>query len=172
MGFTQGKPDSFSVQFVLNAHDFQLEWARCSLLADYIARYFSYQFSGNHFVENLISTGVNDILEFTINTSDEHAYINIHCIQDGGNILMEIGYILQARLVEAYQNFIHLLSQKKIQDIYRKLITDSPPPEESFGQFSIVWVLQDLMAQFKAKVNQSTGETYAYVILPVKDTVI
>lgn len=169
--FVEKKPSSNTIDFVLNARDFQVEWSRCSLLANYIAKYMAYQFSRQEWAENMISTVTNDLLESVIKISRDQTNITIQCFQEGNDLILEVGHTIQADAQQSFEDFMELLCSQDIHELYFNLLTDSIRPVVLFNQVGLAMLVHDFKARIAARVDQDSGETYMQVCLPTKELV-
>jgi len=167
--FIESKSAKFSVDLILPAHDFQTEWGRCSMLANYLARYTAYQYCRQDWAENLLSTITNDLLEAVVKVSPSNAEVSINCSQVDADILLEIGHTLNPDIIEVYRNFMSELCCNDIRDLYFQLLTDSHRPMPAFNQLGLAMLVHDFNARLATRLDISTGRALTQALIPTRD---
>lgn len=153
----------------LEAGDFNHEWVRCSMLANYVAQYTAYQFMRREWAENLISTVTNDFLEAIIRLTPEKNSITLHCSQYENDLLLEVRHGLRPEMVQPYQDFLKDACTKNIDALYFQLLTVSDRPAPAFNQLGLLMLVHDFDARLAARLNEATGMVNTRVFISTKE---
>ena len=162
-------PPALEFECALEAGDFNHEWVRCSMLANYVAQYTAYQFVRREWAENLISTVTNDFLEAIIRLTPEKNSITLRCAQYEDNLLLEMVHGLRPELVQPYQIFLNDACTKNTDTLYFQLLTISDRPMPAFNQLGLIMLVHDFGARLAARLDEATGMVHTRVFISTKE---
>jgi hypothetical protein len=133
----------FTFELTLQAGDFQAEWKRCNMLANYIAEYVAYQFNQQERVENIISTIANELLEAIVRLAPAQTPLHIRCLQFENGLQLDTEHGIRAEAMQPYQMFLKDLLTEDIDQLYLDLLTTEDEPIEYFNQLGLVMIPHD-----------------------------
>ena len=154
---------------LLNVGNFQKEWRRCSMLANYIAEYTAYQFARREWAENLISTIVNDFLETVVRLSPNKNGMALRCLQYQDNLLLEVKQILDPEMARPFYDFLQQACAGDVNDLYFQLLTSTDRPAPAFNQLGLVMLVHDFGARLAARTDEKGGMISTRVFIPTKE---
>lgn len=154
---------------LLNVGNFQKEWRRCSMLANYIAEYTAYQFDRREWAENLISTVVNDFLETVVRLSPRKNEMTIRCAQYQDNLLFEVKQKLALEMAPPFHAFLKQACADDVNELYFQLLTSADRPTPSFNQLGLVMLVHDFGARLAARTDEKGGTISTRVFIPTKE---
>ena len=154
---------------LLNVGNFQKEWRRCSMLANYIAEYTAYQFDRREWAENLISTVVNDFLETVVRLSPRKIEMTLRCLQYPDTLLLEVQQKLAPAMEQPFYDFLKQACAEDVNDLYFQLLTDTDRPAPSFNQLGLVMLVHDFGARLAARTDEQGGMISTRVFIPTQE---
>jgi len=168
----QGKivPFSFDLSFLIA--DFQQEWGRCNMAANYIAAYAAYQFPQRERVENLISTVTNELLETAVCLASSQSDLQIHYTQLDDGLHLDMTHNIREEILAPYTTLLGLLTGKGNHDaLYLKLLTDKEEASIHFNQLGLTMITHDFGAQLAAKLTDETSakRMQTQLFIPIKE---
>jgi hypothetical protein len=165
----QSSPPLFAFELTLLAGDFQTEWKRCNMLANYFAAYVAYQFAHKERAENLISTILNELLEAAVRLAPEHSDLFIGCTQTREGLWLDTRHIIRAEAVSSYLAFLEELNGNDNDRRYLDLLTTESQPMEYFNQLGLMMVAHDFGARLSAQPDQNTDHFNTQVFIPTQE---
>lgn len=154
---------------LLNVGNFQKEWRRCSMLANYIAEYTAYQFARREWAENLISTVVNDFLETVVRLSPPKNEMTLRCIQYPDTLLVEVNQNLTPEMAKPFYDFLQLACAEDVNDLYFQVLTATDRPAPSFNQLGLLMLVHDFGARLAARTHKQGGLISTRVFIPTQE---
>ena len=175
MQITGGKADEsqkpiFAIEMNFLEQDFQIEWQRCSMLANYIAAYVAYQFTQYGRAENLISTVVNELLEAITRLSPGQSPLRIRCYQLPDGIRLDIQFVVRGEHIAAYMDFMQTLDDSEHQ--YLGLLTSRIQAEKNFNQLGLAMLAHDFNVKFKTNLDDRSGGVQTQIFIPTQEFLI
>lgn len=159
----------FQIEFSLEAADFNQEWVRCSMLANYVAQYSAYQFVRREWAENLISTVVNDFLESIIQLTPESGRFILRCLQLEDRFLLDVSHCLRPEILENYKNFLRDANAGNVESQYFQLLTTAERSAPSFNQLGLLMLIHDFGACLVARLDDVGGCVNSRVFISTKE---
>ena len=159
----------FAFELTLQARDFQTEWKRCNMLANYIAEYVAYQFAQQERAENLVSTIANELLEAVTRLAPEHSYLFIRCVQFEDELGLDAKHVIRAEAVSPYLAFLENLSNGANDELYLELLTAKMRPAEYFNQLGLTMLTHDFGAHLTASLDEGTDRICTNISIPTEE---
>ena len=129
--------------------DFQQEWKRCNMVANYVAEYAAYQYPRREMAENLISTVVNELLEALTPLVPATGSLSIICKETKESLVLEITHSVISKFQENFPAFLNNLEKSNSDGFYLKLLTESNESSPAFNQLGLAMLVHD----FKVKIE-------------------
>jgi len=169
---TEVAPFTFDLSFLVA--DFQSEWGRCNMAANYIAAYAAYQFPQRERVENLISTITNEFLETAVCLAPSHSDLQIHYAQLKDGLHIDITHHVRDEAITPYLTLLHVLTGGNNDGLYLKLLTDEHESTEHFNQLGLTMITHDFGTRLTAHLNtqadgQPTDRVQTQLFIPFKE---
>jgi hypothetical protein len=139
-------PPLFAIELTFPVHDFQSDWKQCSLLANYIAEYTSYQFEQQERAENIISTVTNELLEAIVYLAPTQSDIIICVKHHETGLQLNTSHFVHAELIDAYTTFLAELEPNGTDEPYLNLLTNADTPDRYFNQLGLMMLSHDFGA--------------------------
>lgn len=162
----QASAPLFAFEMTLLARDFQAEWKRCNMLANYFAAYVAYQFGHKERAENLISTIMNELLEAAVRLAPVHSDLFIGCTQTGDGLQLDARHIIRAEAVLPYLAFLEELNGNDNDRHYLDLLTTESKPTEYFNQLGLMMLAHDFGVRLSAQPDQNTDHYNTQIFIP------
>lgn len=159
----------FAFELTLQARDFQTEWKRCNMLANYIAEYVAYQFAQQERAENLVSTITNELLEAVTRLAPAHSDLFIRCTQFEDELGLDAEHIIRAEAASPYLAFLESLNNGASDELYLELLTVKTRPIEYFNQLGLTMLIHDFGARLTASLDESAGRICTQVFIPIEE---
>lgn len=159
----------FAFELTLQARDFQTEWKRCNMLANYIAEYVAYQFAQQERAENLVSTITNELLETVTRLAPAHSDLFIRCTQFEDELGLDAKHIIRAEAASPYLVFLENLGNGASDKLYLELLTAEMRPAEYFNQLGLTMLAHDFGARLTASLDESTDHICTRVSIPTEE---
>ncbi len=159
----------FAFELTLQARDFQTEWKRCNMLANYIAEYVAYQFAQQERAENLVSTIANELLETVTRLTPEHSDLFIRCAQFEDGLELDAEHGIRAEVVLPYLAWLENLDNGVNDERYLELLTVETRPAEYFNQLGLTMLAHDFGARLTASLDESTGRIRTQISIPTEE---
>ena len=141
----------FTLEMTLQAQDFQTEWKRCSMLANYIAEYVAYQFSQRERAENLISIIANELLEAMVHLAPTGSGLSIRCMQLENGLRIDTEHLVRVEAFPFYVDLLRKLNRSECEEsFYYDLLTSEKRDQEQFNQFGLAMLSHDFGVRMAA----------------------
>jgi hypothetical protein len=163
-------PFSFGLSFLIA--DFQQEWERCNMAANYIAAYAAYQFPQRERVENLISTITNELLEAAVCLASSQSDLQIRYTQLDDGLHLDMIHNIREEIIMPYTTLLGILTGQANHDaLYLKLLTDEKESVVHFNQLGLTMITHDFGAQLAANLTNgsSTKRMQTQLFIPIKE---
>lgn len=157
----------FAIEMNFLEQDFQLEWQRCSMLANYIAAYVAYQYTQYGRAENLISTVVNELLEAITRLSPGQSPLRIRCFQLPDGIRLDTKFAVHNEIMPAYLEFMQSLDTDESQ--YLELLTNRIQTLQHFNQLGLAMLAYDFNVKFKTNMDDGSNHIQTQVFIPTQE---
>ncbi|MCB0105475.1 MAG: hypothetical protein KDE53_06190 [Caldilineaceae bacterium] len=141
----------------LDVDDFQREWSRCNLLANYAGEYIAYQYTQRERAENLISTITNEFLEAVIAVAPSGSWLSLRYQQIAGDLSIEAEHDVSANIRTVYVNFLNTLKHKENRQHYFELLVAEEPAATQFNQLGLMMLMHDFNVQFITEFSAEDG---------------
>ena len=169
---TKKPPFTFDLSFLIA--DFQQEWGRCNMAANYIAAYAAYQFPQRERVENLISTITNEFLETAVCLAPSHSDLQVRYTQEEDGLHLDITHDIRDETITPYLSLLGVLKGGGNNDaLYLKLLTDDDEATNYFNQLGLTMITHDFGTQLTAHLNthdeQSSDRVQTQLFIPFKE---
>lgn len=159
----------FTFELTAPALDFQVEWERCNMLANYLAEYVAYQFLQRERAENLISTIVNELLEAVARLSPQDATLTIACVQLAEGLQINIRHTVRADALLPYLTFLNDTANNANDECYLQLLTGEINPKEQFNRLGLMMLAHDFNAHLSGVLEENTNRVYTKVFIPDRE---
>jgi len=156
---TQTTDTPFILMLDLQASDFQDEWSRCNVLANYIGEYTAYQFTQRERAENLISTIANELLEAATNLATNQSTVQLNITHDTDTLKVIICHKISPEKLSAFETFIESLEPSDSQH-YLSLLTSETQPDLYFNQLGLAMLTHDFGVTVSVEKSNSDDEVY------------
>lgn len=168
---SQAGPPAPVLALTLPAADFQAEWKRCDLLANYIGEYTGYEYPHREWAENLVSTVMNELLEAAVRLSPAEAPLQIQCGQAAGQLVLEAGHRVRPELIQPYAAFLTELcgAAAEARTIYFQLLTTAETAGLTFNQLGLAMLVHDFGARLAVRLEAAAGQAQTRVFLPTHE---
>ena len=158
---------SFDLSFLIA--DFQQEWGRCNMAANYIAAYAAYQFPQRERVENLISTVANEMLETAVFLAPFYSDLQIRYTQLEDGLHMNITHDIREEAITPYLALLDMLTGGHSNALYLKLLTDEKEGANYFNQLGLTMISNDFGARLNAKLENKSDRVQTQLFIPIKE---
>lgn len=165
----ESSPAALEFECAVEAGDFHHEWVRCSMLANYVARYTAYEYPRREWAENLISTVTNDFLEAVIHLTPDANRLILRCRQYADYLLLDIGHSLRPEMLEPYREFLEDACERDVDQLYFKLLTGTGRPAPEFNQLGLIMLIHDFGARLSAKMDTKGEKVITRVFIATKE---
>ncbi|MFW5799587.1 MAG: slr1658 superfamily regulator [Spirochaetota bacterium] len=145
--------EEFLLKLEFSVDDFKSMWKRCNLVSNYIAEYSSYNFEPEDKAENLISTVINELIEFITPISEDNTKVDISFKQYKDNILFEIGNVLKSEKIKEYENILENINKKNIEELYFNIISQLET-EDNNKEFGLLMLANDYKGNISSKLYE------------------
>lgn len=156
----------FAVELSFPAGDFQADWRRCNMAANYLAGYVAYQFAEREWAENLISTVTNEVLEAVALLSPSAEQLDLRCRQRPDDLLIEVEHAVRPELDAAYAGFLADLHSRDSAELYFELLTAAARPALAFNQFGLALIAHDFKADLLGGRVEPSGRLRLTIRVP------
>ncbi len=160
-------PFTFDLSFLIS--DFQQEWGRCNMAANYIAAYAAYQFPQRERVENLISTIANEMLETAVFLAPSHSDLQIRYTQLDDGLHMNITHDIRGDAITPYFALLDVLRGGHSNALYLKLLTDEEESSNNFNQLGLTMICNDFGARLNVKLENKSDRVQTQLFIPIKE---
>lgn len=154
---------------LIEANDFHKDWVRCSMLANYVAKYTAYEHTRREWAENLISTVVNDFLEAVLRLSPDLTHLTLRCVQYQDHLLLDMQHSLRPEMLEPFQTFLTDACEKNIEALYFQLLTGKGRPAPEFNQLGLIMLVHDFGARLAAHLEDQGKTVTTRVFVSTKE---
>ena len=141
----------------LPAHDFQLDWRRFSLVANYLAEYSAYHFEQKDRAENLISSVFYELLERLASSSRRDARLDIRFSSFTGWLLFELRSSFPAEELSRLRELLGEILAVDMEDYYRQLLASDLETETNRRKLGLVMVAHDYHARLSGQLDAADG---------------
>ena len=162
-------PPLFGFELTLQASDFQTEWKRCNMLANYLAEYVAYQFNQHERVENIISTIANELLEAVVRLAPADSALSIRCTQVEDGLQLDTEHLIRAEALASYQTFLDELNSTDLDQLYLDLLTTDAQPSEYFNQLGLVMIPHDFGVGLTSYQDENTDHICTRIFVPTQE---
>jgi hypothetical protein len=159
----------FAFELTLQARDFQTEWKRCNMLANYIAEYVAYQFAQQERAENLVSTITNELLETVTRLAPAYSDLFIRCTQFEDELELDAKHIIRDEVASPYLAFLENLGNGASDGLYLELLTAEMRPTEYFNQLGLTMLTHDFGAHLTASLDKSTDRIWTRISISTEE---
>jgi len=156
---------TFGLSFLIA--DFQSEWKRCNMAANYIAAYAAYQFAQRERAENLISTIANELFETAVKIALPQSDLLIRYTQFENGLRLDSVHSIPGEAAASYLTLLDDLKEGDNDTRYLNLLTSEQAPENCFNQLGLTMIVHDFGAQLTARLKGQT--IYTQVFIPIKE---
>jgi hypothetical protein len=153
----------------LNATDFQAEWKRCNMLANYLADYTAYEYPRRELAENLFSTIINEVLEAVARLAALKSVIRFALQPEPGRLTIKVDHECQPALVPHYAEFVRKISPQVADPLYLSLLTGSDARSDSFNQLGLAMIVHDFGGRIELAQRGDTPFMCTTVHIPTKE---
>jgi hypothetical protein len=161
--------DQFTLDLSFLAADFQQEWRRCSLAANYIAAYAAYQFERRERMENLISTIANEMLETAVRLAPPQSDLQMRCVQLEDGLRLDSSHRIRGEAARPYLALLEQLQDGRQDELYLELLTSEQDPADYFNQLGLTMIAHDFGARLTAQLKEQTDRIYTEVFIPIEE---
>jgi len=164
---------TFTLDLSFPAEDFQREWQRCSLAANYAAAYAAYQFDRREQVENLISTVANEALETAVRLAPPDADLQFCLSQVEGGLRLNSTHPVRAGAAGPYLNLLgRLADDGRLEEMYLELLTSDWDTDDYFNQLGLTMIVHDFGARLAARPGSQPDRIHTEIFIPVEETAV
>lgn len=156
-------------ELTLQAGDFYAEWKRCSMVANYISEYASYQFPQRERVENLISTIANEILESVVRLAPATSDLVFRCEQTASGLLLETEHFIRPEAAAGYQEFLASLRAETSEELFLQLLTDDERLIPTFNQLGLSMLVQDFGVHLSDTLDVDTNRICTKAAIAIEE---
>jgi hypothetical protein len=160
---------SFSFELTFHALDFQTEWKRCDMLANYIAAYAAYQFPLQERAENIISTITNELLETVVRLAPEPSELSIQFFQLEEGLRLEARHLVRTEAMDPYLSFLNNLTDHSDEQAYLELLTTEIKPSEYFNELGLMMLAHDFGVKLAVNHDDKTDRFYTTVFVATEE---
>ena len=159
-----------SVIFAVNVqiNDFQIEWNRCNLLANYMGEYIAYQFAQRERAENVISTITNEYLESVIALAPSSSALALSCTQKVNELRIAADHQIRIEILVPYLDFLASLQPDRGQARYLELLTSEERPATYFNQLGLAMLNHDFGIQITAHFDEQQKRIQSQLVAPIE----
>jgi hypothetical protein len=162
-------PD-LAFELTLQARDFYAEWKRCSMVANYISEYASYQFPQRERAENLISTIANEILESVVRLAPDTSDLVFRCEQTASGLLLETEHFIRPEAAAGYQEFLACLRAETSEELFLRLLTtDDERPVPTFNELGLTMLVQDFGVHLSDTLDAATNRICTKAAIAIEE---
>lgn len=145
------------IRLVVPANDFNLDWRRFNLVANYLAEYSSYRFEPKDAAENLISSVFYELIEYAVKGSRHEARVDIR-LYAGENLLsFDVASSFSREEAAKLEAFLKELLHCDLDALYRQLLTADLDAEAGGGGLGLTMVAHDYHAGISARIDEESG---------------
>jgi hypothetical protein len=159
----------FKMELDLNATDFQTEWKRCNMLANYLADYTAYEYPRRELAENLFSTIINELLEAVARLAALKSVIRFALLPEPGGLAIRVDHEVQHTLASRYRDFVGRISHQVGESLYLSLLTEDQGESNSFNQLGLAMIVHDFGGRIEAEQRGDTPFMCTRVFIPTKE---
>lgn len=163
---------SFTFELTLQVGDFQSEWERCNMLANYLGEYVAYQFAQRERAENLVSTIVNEFLESVIALAPGVSPLHLACTQTEQALQLKTVHQMRLDAVTPYMDFVADLRPGDNQDSYLALLAEATRPELYFNQLGLTMLSHDFGVRLSSHFDEGTKLLHIQLTAPMEELTI
>ena len=144
-------------RLTLPAHDFQLDWRRFNLVANYLAEYSAYHFEQKDRAENLISSVFYELLERLASSSRRDARMDIRFSSFAGWLLFELRSSFPDEELGSLRNLLAELQVGDREVYYRRLLAADLESEANRRKLGLALVAHDYHARLSGLLDAGNG---------------
>jgi hypothetical protein len=144
-------------RLTLPANDFELDWRRFSLVANYLAEYSAYHFEQKDRAENLISSVFYELLERLASGSRRDARLDIRFSASSGWLLFELRSSLASEELARLRDLLAELQQGDREGYYRRLLAADLETEVNRRKLGLAMVAHDYHARLSGLLDSGDG---------------
>lgn len=159
----------FRMEIDLNSTDFQSEWKRCNMVANYVSDYISYEYKHRELAENLFSTIINEFLEAINRIAVPKSMIHFVIISATGSLQLQVTHECQLCFAPLYVDFIHQVSQSVDNSLYLNLLVGESLPSPSFNQLGLAMIVHDFGSRIEVEQQGNSSSLRTTIFIPTKD---
>jgi hypothetical protein len=144
-------------RLIVPANDFQLDWRRFSLVANYLAEYSAYHFEQKDRAENLISTVFYELIERLAATSRRDARLDIRFSAAAGWLLFELRSSFAAEELTRLRELLGELQAEDGEGYYQRLLAADLETEANRRKLGLAMVAHDYHARLSGLLDAADG---------------
>jgi len=144
-------------RLTLPAHDFQLDWRRFSLVANYLAEYSAYAFEQKDRAENLISSVFYELIERLASSSRRDARMDIRFTASAGWLLFELRSSIGAEELGRLRELLAELQGGDRESQYRELLAADLETEANRRRLGLAMIAHDYHARLSGLLDAGDG---------------
>ncbi len=165
---TPAPVSDLSLDFIVPL-DFMTEWQRCGLVADFLARYQSFNFKNPEKALNVLSTVVNELLENGVKFSaDKNKLVNLSLRYYGSTIEIETVNTCDQTQAVVLDTYIERLKNNDSETMFLEQIQKSEDGGSDVSGLGLITILKDYDAQLGIRISPKTeGDTNYDVFVKV-----
>ncbi len=133
--------------------DIQTEWARCSLLANYIGEYVAFEYPQREWVENLLSTISNELLETAVYLAPDTSELRLIVKSEDNSFVVTMTHLIKSTHVSHYQSFISALSGNEKHTLYLSWLTNTDKEDLYFNQLGLCMLSNDFDVELQVQLD-------------------
>jgi hypothetical protein len=144
-------------RLTLPAHDFQLDWRRFSLVANYLAEYSAYHYEQKDRAENLISSIFYELLERLASGSRRDARLDIRFSSFAGFLLFELRSSFPNEELARLRELLAELQASDREGYFRRLLAADLETEVNRRKLGLAMVAHDYHARLSGLLDAGDG---------------
>ena len=144
-------------RLTLPANDFQLDWRRYSLVANYLAEYSAYFFEQKDRAENLISSVFYELIERLASCSRKEARLDIRFTAASGWLLFELASSFPAEEVASLRQLLGEILGSDVAGYYSRLLASDLETEANRRKLGLAMVAHDYQARLSGVLDDADG---------------
>ncbi len=163
------RPSGFRIEISLNAADFQAEWKRCNMVANYLADYTAYEYARRELAENLFSTVINELLEAVARLAAARSAIRFALAAEPGGLAIHVEHECRPTLLARYSEFVGSLAGLAGDPLYLRLLTDDSGDTAAFNQLGLAMIVHDFGGRIELERRGDAPLLCTRVTIPTED---
>jgi hypothetical protein len=136
--------------------DYVTEWSRCGDTADYLARFFAYNFEDRETAANVLSTTINELLENVVKFSDDKSRPSrVRVLQFDDHVRVETTNGTSAAQARVFAGVLERIVVADPEELFAALVA-APPPTGGPG-IGLVMLRKDYAAELSVRIDAAAG---------------